>query len=165
MLYFSYGSNMSTRRLRHRIPAARFVMVAQLPGHQLRFHKRSKDLSAKADIHATGAPGDLVFGVVFELVDSDKQTLNGYEGLGQGYDEKWVELTTMSGERITAITYYATHIDDTLKPYHWYRHHVLTGALEYGLPESYIQTLRNIPCIDDPDPQRHAREMGIYTKP
>ncbi|PUB91560.1 MAG: hypothetical protein DBP01_01735, partial [gamma proteobacterium symbiont of Ctena orbiculata] len=43
---------------------------------------------------------------------------------------------------VVAYTYYATFIDRTLKPYQWYKHHVLTGALEYGLPAPYIDRLR-----------------------
>jgi len=42
MKYFSYGSNMSIRRLADRVPSAQLVTVAKLPSHTLRFHKRSK---------------------------------------------------------------------------------------------------------------------------
>ncbi|MET0065677.1 MAG: gamma-glutamylcyclotransferase family protein [Candidatus Thiodiazotropha sp.] len=163
MYYFAYGSNLSTKRLRQRIASARFISVVPLTAHQLRFHKRSSDLSAKCDIHETGNPGDQVHGVVFEIMDSDKRVLDGYEGLGHGYEEKQVLLTVSSGERIKAVTYYATHIDESLQPYHWYKHHVLTGALEHGFPEPYVLAIRNILSIDDPDPERHAREMAIYT--
>ncbi len=163
MYYFAYGSNLSTKRLLQRIPSPRFVTVAQLSGHQLRFHKRSKDCSAKSDIHETGNPEDLVYGVVFDISDADKRILDGYEGLGQGYEEKWAALITSSGEKITAVAYYATLIDETLHPYHWYKQHVLRGALEHGLPDRYVLTIRNTPSIDDPDRQRHIHEMGIYS--
>ncbi|MET0049639.1 MAG: gamma-glutamylcyclotransferase family protein [Candidatus Thiodiazotropha sp.] len=165
MYYFAYGSNLSTKRLLQRIPSACFVTVAQLSAHQLRFHKRSKDRSAKCDIHETGDPEDRVYGVVFEISDADKRILDGYEGLGHGYEEKWAALVTSSGKEITAVTYFATLIDETLQPYHWYKQHVLRGALEYGLPERYVLTIRNTPSIDDPDPQRHIREMEIYSDP
>jgi hypothetical protein len=49
MLSFPYGSNMCTRRLKQRVPSATLVRTAKHMGHSFRFHKRSNDLSAKAD--------------------------------------------------------------------------------------------------------------------
>lgn len=49
ILYFAYGSNMSSARLRARVPSCRPIGIAFLPGHELRFHKRSKDGSGKCD--------------------------------------------------------------------------------------------------------------------
>ena len=34
-LYFAYGSNRSTPRLRYRVPGRRFIFVAQLPIYKL----------------------------------------------------------------------------------------------------------------------------------
>ncbi len=53
MLYFSYGSNMSSRRLLSRVPSARFITSASLPGHALHFHKKGLDGSAKCDAYET----------------------------------------------------------------------------------------------------------------
>ncbi|MEW8536389.1 MAG: gamma-glutamylcyclotransferase family protein [Candidatus Thiodiazotropha endolucinida] len=162
MLYFSYGSNMSSRRLLSRVPSARFVTSASLPGHELHFHKKSLDGSAKCDAYETKSDRYTVSGVIFEIAKSEKAVLDSKEGLGQGYEEKMVELIDPDGEMLAAYTYYATFIDRTLKPYHWYKHHVLTGALEYDLPATYIEKLRLIESMEDPDPQRHAFEMAIY---
>lgn len=49
MLCFSYGSNMSQRRLKARVPSARFIAVAERPDHRLRFHKSAGDGSAKCN--------------------------------------------------------------------------------------------------------------------
>ena len=162
MLYFSYGSNMSIRRLKDRVPSARVKTVATLPEHDLRFHKKSKDGSAKCDAHETNNLEHSVIGVVFDIAESDKPELDRKEGLGNGYNQKEVSVTTVSGETITAITYYATNIDSELKPYHWYKHHVLTGANENGLPKKYVEKISNIESIPDPMPERHEREMAIY---
>ena len=53
MLYFAYGSNMLTARLRERMPSCKPLGIAKLPGHALRFHKRSKDQSGKCNAFAT----------------------------------------------------------------------------------------------------------------
>ena len=46
---FAYGSNMPSARLRGRCPSARAIGIAELRGHELRWHKRSKDGSGKCD--------------------------------------------------------------------------------------------------------------------
>ena len=162
MLYFAYGSNMSSRRLRERVPSARFRFTATLEAHDLRFHKRSRDGSAKCDALETRNPAHRVIGVVFEIAQTDKTTLDRYEGLGSGYEEKQVALLTSSDASITAFTYYATHIDSALKPYSWYKHHVLSGAREHQLPVAYIERINGIESITDLNYERHECEMAIY---
>jgi len=162
MLYFSYGSNMSSRRLRYRVPSAEFNTVATLHGHELCFHKQSMDGSAKCDAYETGDDRHSIIGVVFDLTESEKPMLDTYEGLGHGYDQKVVEVVTSSGHIIEAMTYYALIIDSSLKPYHWYKQHVLRGAREHGLPAEYTELIAAIDSLEDPDDSRHEREMAIY---
>ena len=163
MLYFAYGSNMSACRLLERVPSAKFVATASLSRHDLRFHKKSKDGSSKCDAYYTGNPDHSIIGVVFEISKTEKPELDRKEGLGNGYEEKEVILTALTGKQIKALTYYATNIDETLKPYQWYKHHVLTGAKENGLPNSYLKKLEDIESIQDPKQERHNQEMAIYT--
>lgn len=161
MLYFSYGSNMSLARLQKRVPSARCVAIATLPAHRLRFHKISKDGSGKCDAEETGNVKDRVIGVVYEISDSDKPVLNRKEGLGSGYCEKEVEVST-DQERLTAWMYFATIKDNQLKPYRWYKEHILVGAREHGLPPEYIAQIEAMEAINDPDTGRHDRELAIY---
>lgn len=162
MLYFSYGSNMSVPRLLERVPSARFIATACLEEHELRFHKKGRDGSAKCDAFETGNPGHSILGVVFDIDRTEKRALDRVEGLGVGYEEKEVLLTDHTGGAIRASTYYATSIDSALTPYQWYKHHVLTGALENGLPENYVRRIEAIASTSDPQQERHEREMAIY---
>ncbi len=163
MKYFSYGSNMSTRRIAERVPSATVDTVACLEGHVLKFHKRSNmDGSAKCDVVATANPDDRVWGVVFDIDAGERFDLDRAEGLGYGYEEKRVELTGRDGRTIRAFTYYATDIDENRKPYTWYTEHVLRGATEHALPAEYVAALEKIESIQDPDRQRHDRELSIY---
>jgi gamma-glutamylcyclotransferase len=161
MLYFSYGSNMSIKRLQQRIPLATFVSIATLPGHNLLFHKIGQDSSAKCDACKTGQPADTVIGVVFEISTADKRCLDQFEGLGHGYNDKTVHLIGTDGQKLEAITYYATRINSSLKPYHWYKDHVVRGAAENGLPKAYIQAIIDVESIADPEADRHERETAI----
>jgi hypothetical protein len=100
--------------------------------------------------------------VVFDISEDEKPILDTKEGLGNGYDEKSVPLTLRGEGVVHAYTYFATHIDASLRPYEWYKYHVLHGAKENGLPEEYIRTINSIESIEDPDKKRHKLEMGIY---
>ncbi|MCU7875164.1 MAG: gamma-glutamylcyclotransferase [Candidatus Thiodiazotropha sp. (ex Lucinoma borealis)] len=160
MLYFSYGSNMSTRRLIDRVPSAKFISVASLSEHKLKFHKKSKYGSAKCDAFRTNDSIDVMYGVIFEILASEKPALDEKEGINNGYEEKHVTVVSDSGEKFTVVTYYATNIDASLKPCDWYIEHVLRGAQEHGLPIAYIEEIKAIESI--PDPDNYEKEMQIY---
>lgn len=162
LLYFSYGSNMSTPRLLDRVPSAKAVSIARLKNHKLKFHKRSKHGSAKCDAALTNNPNDTVYGVLFRILASEKPALDKKEGLGSGYKEKIVSVVGPNGETLNAVTYYATDIDSSLKPYDWYKEHVLRGAKEHYLPSEYIKSIETIESIPDPDPRNHEKELSIY---
>jgi hypothetical protein len=79
---------MCAGRLRGRVPSATFVRIAKLMGHSFRFHKRSIDGSAKGNAFEAGNPSDFVWGVIFDIDDSERPRLDDAEGLGAGYGEK-----------------------------------------------------------------------------
>ncbi|MDX1589368.1 MAG: gamma-glutamylcyclotransferase family protein [Oleiphilaceae bacterium] len=163
MLCFAYGSNLSLRRLQARLPSARCVAVACLEEHRLVFHKCSeRDRSAKCDAWYSGNPRDRVWGMVAEIADKEKPRLDAIEGLGRGYEQKQVIVTTREGEALEAQMYYATAIDDHLRPFDWYKQHVLVGAREHGLPEDYVAGIESVPAMEDPNPRRRKRELSIY---
>lgn len=159
--YFAYGSNMSSRRLKARVSVAKIVGVAVLKSHTLVFHKVSVDGSAKCDIAESEA--EEVFGVLFELSRSEKAKLDRLEGLHHGYDEKEVEVQLGPGLKETATTYFATNVDSGIRPFTWYKRHVLEGAKEAKLPLGYIEAIETVEADQDPDSIREARELAIYS--
>jgi hypothetical protein len=167
ILYFAYGSNMSTPRLRYRVPGCRFEFVARLPNYKLCFHKRSKDGSAKCNAFRTAEPTDAVIGVVYEIPTNEKPALDRAEGLGAGYHEEIVPVLSPEGEKVTVHAYIAdaSFIDDILQPYSWYKNFVLAGAEEHRLPAEYVESrIGAVHAIRDPDPQREqARRAEIKT--
>lgn len=154
MLYFAYGSNMSVDWLKGRVPSAAVKSTGSISGHALKFNKVSKDGSGKCNIEHTGNKEDVVEGVVFEFDKAEKDALNRAEGLGYGYDEKTVTVSTNEGE-IKAVTYYATKTDDSLKPYTWYMDYVINGAKENNFPADYITKLEQVDAIEDENPELH----------
>lgn len=153
---FAYGSNLARDRLHARVPSARFVGRARLDGYSLLFHKRGADGSAKANAFHTGLAGDCVWGAVFECSADEQAALDRIE---QGYGTELVRVELDHGGMETAWIYVAdpSTIDESLKPFTWYRNYVLTGAGEQGLPAEHIEKLQAQPAVRDPDPEREAR--------
>jgi gamma-glutamylcyclotransferase len=160
--YFAYGSNMASHRFLQRLPGARHLEVGILTGHRLHFRKNDSGLSGKCDIESTDDHKDEVLGVVYEISIDDKQALDRIEGLGTGYDEKIVQVSTLSGNILSTVTYFAIDIDHNLIPYHWYKQHVLRGAIEHGLPADYIRKIESFESQKDADERRSHRELSIY---
>ncbi len=164
MYYFAYGSNMSIARLRARAPGAVSLGCYVLWEHDLRFHKSSDDGSGKCDAYFTANCEDSIYGVLFNLDAGDKSALDRVEGLGYGYDEKKVTVIAGSGAQVTAATYIATHIDESLGPYAWYANHVLVGAREAALPGDYIQKkIEAVATVEDYDRERDARQRAVHS--
>lgn len=162
MLYFAYGSNMCTERLRRRVPSARVHMPARLPDYTLRFHKRSTDGSGKCNIVPAPDSGAAVHGVVFAMDPNDRPRLDRAEGLGSGYER--TICTVQSGEGpLTAFAYVAMpdYIDDTLAPYRWYKALVVEGAREHDLPDAYRRMLTRTEAVSDSDTARARRNRDI----
>jgi hypothetical protein len=165
ILYFAYGSNMSTPRLRYRVPGCRFTFVARLPNYKLCFHKRSNDGSVKCNAFGTAKPTDAVIGAVYQIPTNEKPALDDAEGLGSGYHEGIVPVLSPKGGEVVVCTYIAdaSFIDDNLQPYSWYKDFVLAGAEEHQLPPEYVESrIRAVHAIGDPNPRREqARRAEI----
>jgi len=161
-LYFSYGSNMAEERIRERVKSATLFSSGIIEQHTLRFHKSSKDGSAKCDAFFTGEAKDSLPGVLFVIDAAEKEKLDRAEGKGLGYEVKTVSVVLPTGERKSAFTYYATNIDEHLKPYTWYVNHVLKGAETAELPVAHIDFIRSVEAIRDPDIYREKKQLSVY---
>lgn len=160
-LYFAYGSNMLTRRLRDRTPSARPEGIGFVEGYRLTFDKASKDGSGKADIEATGKSTDRVYGVLFRIQLPEEVDLDRAEGLNNGYCKDSVSVIKAESVVESAKTYIATQKKPALVPYHWYKAIVIAGAVEHRLPSAYIEWLRAVISQPDPDPERRAKNEAL----
>ena len=160
VIVFAYGSNLPKARIQARCPSARALGVAELWGHELRWHKKSRDGSGKCDIVACADGTASVYGVLYEIAAGEKSKLDQAEGLGAGYKE--MDITVVhDGQSRTVKAYVATNIGPALQPYTWYRDLVLAGAVEHALPAAYIENLRAVVAIDDPNRERQAVNMKL----
>ncbi len=171
--YFAYGSNLHPERLGRRLGRSLLPECgAVLVGYSLRFHKRSfKDGSGKCNAFKTSDPFNVVHGAIYRLSRDEKSKLDICEGLGFGYNEADVAVRiSMPGkgagayERAVAYVAAPSHIDTTLSAYDWYRGYVLSGAVYHGFPEGYIEQIKRVRTVCDPDRARGGVESDIVSR-
>ncbi len=160
---FAYGSNLCVPRIAARVERVAAIAVGTVRGYELRFNKKSRDGSAKANAHRTGCVDDRVWGVVYSLSVADKRRLDRFEGLGREYFETEVEIESRDATIIRAWLYRANseRIVTDLSPYDWYHRFCVEGARHHGLPQDYIDALASVRAVADPDVDRHERELSV----
>ena len=162
MNYFAYGSNMLTRRLTDpsRAPSAVTLGIAMAPGFVVRFHKMGADGSGKCTLIATAGESVTAHGVLYEVSEADCARLDRVEGVHTGgYLRLSLQIRLDDDRKMNATTYVAgpRYIDASRVPFDWYRDLVVAGAIEHGLPASYVEELMRAPVVSDPDAARAAR--------
>ncbi len=141
-LYFAYGSNMSSARLRGRLGDVHIVGRAALPDYRHFFDKHGADGTAKGNIVAeTGAT---VLGVLYRIEATQLERLCRFEG---GYRQ--VELRVNHERALTqAVSFAAIRRVQGLMPTAEYLAHYATGISEHGLPEQYRRELLGIYSVN-----------------
>lgn len=140
MIYFAYGSNMSSVVMSGRCPGASALGPARLDGHRLSFRLPSR--------HWGGFAADLViddaavtWGVLWELSEGHLNTLDRLEARYDRY-----AVLPVNGRPVAALTY---RVKPELvvaaggSPTSEYLQHLIDGALEHGLPGNYLRQLRS----------------------
>lgn len=140
-LYFAYGSNLLTDRIRINNPSALKITTGILKDYRLDFNLYGHLWRGAA---ATVIPERLshVWGVIWEIENSDMENLDKQEC---GYDPITVVVDTADGRKLECRSYQvnAPLVDDR-RPSLVYKNVILKGAMEHHLPETYIQQLRQI---------------------
>ena len=136
-IYFAYGSNMDRSQLEDRVDKTLPRGVARLDDYEVRFNKRSKYGSGKANI--VWRVGSSVEGGLYELTDEQLADLDEYE---IGYHRVTV-IVTRNGTPESVVTYMADpdQIDDNLAPSAKYLETIKRGAQAFGLSREYQERL------------------------
>ena len=141
--YFAYGSNMSARRIRHRLGWAPSRISVTLQDYLLSFNKQSND-GGKANIQIS--PGDKVEGILYFVKEDDLLTLDGYEGVAQKqYKRQELGVMDLSGRPMRAIAYIALNTGPESRPTLEYLNYLLEG--EHLLSMEYVCRLEEISTI------------------
>ncbi len=163
--YLAYGSNLHPVRLTERVASANLLGRVELPGYRLTFRKRGGDGSGKCDLMATNNSHDIVYGGLYQFDFSDKSVLDRYEGLGNGYTDESVSVS-LGSKKYNCLTYLAQseYIDDTLKPFHWYKQLVIRGARYLDFPENYLSIVKKQVSLPDQNVNRQELHTALLSR-
>ena len=100
--------------------------------------------------------------MLFKIHRAEKDELDAFEGLGLVYTDLEVTVYDQNNEPKQAITYVPLSEDKGLLPWDWYKHHVVSGAYEFDLPQDYIKQLEAVEAMPDSNQARKDRELEIY---
>ncbi len=141
--YFAFGSNLSARRVRHRIGWSPSRIGAVLADYRLTFDKQSED-GGKANIQPSS--GDEVEGIIYYFEEKDFEIMDGFEGVEDGqYQHCDVNVKVATGHLVPAIAYVALNIGPETKPTQEYLNYILEG--EHLLSPEYVINLEEIATI------------------
>ena len=154
--YLGYGSNLFVQRIVERIPSAKSIATAIVPGYRLRFDKCGRDGSSKANMFFSGSVDDAIHGAIYSIAAGEKSTLDAIEG--DAYKTHELIVTTDAGDEMRVFTYIAAQsaTGSTLRPYSWYRALVLAGARWHGFPNWYCDSIAATEVVEDDDRDRDA---------
>lgn len=158
--YFAYGSNMDEKQMKERCPDSKRIGKGLLPDHKIGFTLFSKNReSAVADILVS--PGNDVWGIIYELTESDLKKLDVIEGHPNAYVRK--KLTIL---KTTGIHFYEDDILPTYKDFveiECETYEVVNKTFGLHPKLDYLQIMLNA-AFDDFFPivyQKTLHEFGI----
>lgn len=137
MIYFAYGSNMSSAIMDARCSNATALGAAHLPDHRLVFNLPSVRWGGSA-ANIERRRGATTWGVLWDLSEEDLARLDEVEGRYDRYP-----LTIENHRGLPALTYRVKPdlVASPGWPHPTYLELLLAGAREHDLPESYIEVL------------------------
>ncbi|XP_048731862.2 gamma-glutamylcyclotransferase-like [Ostrea edulis] len=147
--YFAYGSNLLRQRLTLQNPSAEFQDVGKLQNFRLIFKSpadpqksRWRGAAATIEPHPEGS----VWGVIWQLDERDKASLDRQEGI---YDAISVDIITPDNKTYSDCRTYVmqkSYITDKFdnRPSPHYKDVLVKGAQQNHIPQTYIEFLQNI---------------------
>jgi gamma-glutamylcyclotransferase (GGCT)/AIG2-like uncharacterized protein YtfP len=131
---------MASSELRATCPGAEPLGPARLDDHRLAFLRRSRRWGAGA-ADVTEDPGHSVWGVLYELPDTELPALDVREGAGLAY--RRFEVSLRLGDELRSAFAYRTLAPEPaeLAPDPRYVDLMLSGAREHRLPADYVSSI------------------------
>ncbi len=145
--YFAYGSNMDQAQMSERCPESHLVGKAILDDYRIGFTIYSpKRECGCADVIKTD--GEQVCGLLYEISESDRESLDKAEGHPNNYRRFTVVVRDDSGKTYGAESYQVVDKKDFLKPSKHYLGMMLNAAKRFEFPATYVDFLSAVDTKD-----------------
>ena len=125
-MYFAYGSNLDLIQMKRRCPSSKLISKGSLSGYRLTFNRFSSGWGGGvADV--IQAQDSKVWGLVFEISDTDLERLDRYEGYHK--DE-----TSLSDVWVYTVVEKQKFVKPTLE----YLQIIKKAAKKWNFPKTYL---------------------------
>jgi gamma-glutamylcyclotransferase len=94
-LYFGYGSNLWLDQMARRCPESRYVGISVLRDWKW-------FICGRGYANVIPSPGDIVYGMIYEITAQDEAKLDGYENVPEAY-AKQTHVVEMEGKTVEAL--------------------------------------------------------------
>jgi gamma-glutamylcyclotransferase len=129
-LYFAYGSNLWLDQMRKRCPDQSVFSHGVLKGYRW-------IITTRGVANIVKSVPDEVHGIIYEISESDEETLDRCEGVSNGDYYKKTVLVEAAGQQVNCLVY----IDPTEeegRPRQEYIKRINAGLIDAKLPEEYV---------------------------
>ena len=145
-LVFTYGPGTVQGRMYDRIGPTDVIGAATLHDMKLSFDKPNMKMREEGLPNIAEAPGESVFGVVFELKKKQLELLDGFYG---GYEQRSVSVAIGEPPVVRkVITWVARRTKSGLKPRRELIELTRTGMEENGASAAFIEALDAYEVLD-----------------
>ena len=139
--YFAYGSNLDLPQMKRRCPSSKLISKGSLSGYRLTFNRFSSGWGGGvADVIQD--QGSKVWGLVFELFDTDLERLDRYEGYHKDWTslyERWkTVIDTPNGQVSDVWVYTVVEKQKFVKPTPEYLQIIKDAAVKWNFPKAYL---------------------------
>ena len=134
MKYFAYGSNMDALQMQDRCPTARSLGAALLSHHRFQIDGRGfATITPRADSR--------VYGIVWEITESDEASLDRYEGVPNFYVKQYCSVQFDDG--VESMLVYASTDHSSQSGRSEYLERIIDVAKDSLLPVDYVRELKS----------------------
>jgi len=140
MLVFAFAGNMDVEELSKRVPSAKKIGLARLPGYDFVFNRTNGDQSSTANIIQSTDPDAMVWGVLITIDDTEKSIFYDLDPLSSGLKPEMVTCMDINDEiyQAEALVAQPHAVNTHLLPYDWYLEKIIQLAKKAELPNEYI---------------------------
>ena len=142
--YFAHGANLDLPQMKRRCPSSKLISKGSLSGYRLTFNRFSSGWGGGvADV--IREPDSKVWGLVFEISDSDLERLDRYEGCYKEQTslyERWkAVIDTPDGQVCDVWVYTVVEKQNFVQPTLEYLQIIKDAAIKWNFPKVYQQDL------------------------
>ena len=139
--YFAYGSNLDLPQMKRRCPSSKLISKGSLSGYRLTFNRFSSGWGGGvADV--IQEKGSKVWGLVFEISDTDLERLDRYEGYHKDWTslyERWQAIIETPNGLVSDVwVYTVVEKQKFVKPTIEYLQIIKDAAVKWNFPKAYL---------------------------